>query len=129
MKRVVLTIGCVVGLAGFRVDAGRPLIVDDAYAADPHTFELEAGIAYFRTDTPHSYDIPFGLTYGLMPAVEIGVGFGGRIETREDIFDFKQSDGGLGDLVVGAKWNPLSEERWFCSHALAFAAKYSLQVS
>jgi hypothetical protein len=123
MKRLWLAAGWVVGAIAFSVQAGRPLVVDDAYAVDPQTFELEAGVAYFRTDSPHSYDIPFGLTYGLVRTLEIGAGFGGRIETREDIFGFQDADGGLGDLVVGAKWNPLSEARWFFSHALVFASK------
>ncbi len=102
---------------------GRPLVVDDAYAVDPQTFELEAGVSYFRTDSPHTYNIPFGLTYGLVRTIEIGAGFGGRIEAREDVLDFKESQGGVGDLVVGTKWNPLAEDRWFFSHALAFASK------
>jgi hypothetical protein len=104
--------------------AGRPLIVDDAYPVDPQTFEFEAGISYFRTDSPHSYDVPFGLTYGLVRTLEIGVGFGGRIEAREDVFEFQESDGGLGDLVTGAKWNPLSADQWFFDHAVGFSVKF-----
>ncbi len=104
--------------------AGRPLIVDDAHPVDPQTFELEAGVSYFRTDSPHSYDVPFGLTYGLVQTLEIGVGFGGRIEAREDAFEFQESDGGLGDLVAGAKWNPLSAGRWFFDHSLVFVTKF-----
>lgn len=104
--------------------AGRPLVVDDAYAVDPQTFELEAAVSYFRTDSPHTWDVPFGLTYGVVRTLEVGAGFGGRIEAREDTFNFQESDGGLGDLVVGTKWNPLSEERWFVSHALVFVTKF-----
>jgi hypothetical protein len=103
--------------------AGRPLLVDDAYAVDPRTFELEAGLTYLRTDSPHTYDIPFGLTYGLVRTLEVGAGFGGRIEAREEVFDFRESAGGMGDLVLGAKWNFWSEERGFASQALAFASK------
>jgi hypothetical protein len=91
---------------------------------DPQTFELEAGAVYFHKDGSHSYEIPFGLTYGLVRTVEIGVGSGGLIEMREAALDFEESDGGLGDLVAGIKWNPLSEGQWFFSQALAFAVKF-----
>lgn len=103
--------------------AGRPLVVDDAAAVDPQTFELEVGVNYFRTDTPHNYDFPIGLTYGLVRSLEIGAGFGGRIEAEEHMFDLENSHSGLGDLVLGAKWNPLSEPEWFLSQALVFTAK------
>lgn len=123
MKLRPMIIGLAAMGASAMVYAGRPLIVDDAYALDPQTFELEAGATYFRDDTPNNYDIPIALTYGLVRTLEVGAGFGGRIQAREDVFDLEEADGGLADLVLGAKWNPLSEARWCLSQALVLAVK------
>jgi len=111
-------------LVGQSLVAGRPLVVDDAWAVEPGVVEFEAGVAYLRTDTPHSYDIPLALTAGVLPDLEVGIGFGGVIEVREDVLSFHQADGGLGDLTAGLKWNPLSADRWFADHALAFGVKF-----
>jgi hypothetical protein len=105
------------------VRAGRPLTVDDAEPVAPGQFELEAGVLYEDNSGVHHYETPFSLAYGLVPTLEVGLGFGGQIEQREELQDAWSTEAGLGDLTLGAKWNPLSEEKYWASQALSFAVK------
>ncbi len=109
--------------------AGRPLAVDDADPVDRGQFESEAGASYeYDSDCKH-WDFPFGLTYGLVPGVEVGVGFGGQLEERtefhvEDGRDKCIREHGIGDLVVGAKWQVMESCPLGARHALAGSAKF-----
>jgi hypothetical protein len=95
-------------MSGFAV-AGRPLTIDDADPVDPGQCEFETGAAYEHASDCKHWDFPFGLTYGLVPSVEVGVGFGGQFEERTELLAASGEEAcfpehGVGDLVVGAKW-------------------------
>lgn len=97
--------------------AGRPLVVDDADPVDFHQFEFEAGVAYEYDSGSKFWEFPFGLTYGLFPAVEAGVGFGG-------LCDEAQSEIGIGDLSVGAKWQVAKSCPLGARHAVVPSVKF-----
>ena len=59
----------------------------------------------------------------MVNTLEVGVGFGGLVEEREELLGERVTKSGLGDLVLGAKWNPIPEDRGWASHALAFTLK------
>lgn len=102
--------------------AGRPLTTDDAGTVAPGEFEFEAGAVWHRDSGFDDIEFPFGVTAGLLPTLEAGIGFGSAIQEREEATSTKIISG-LGDLALGAKWNPLAEERYWVSHALSFTAK------
>jgi hypothetical protein len=101
---------------------GRPLAIDDAGTVAPGDFEIEAGLNLHRDGGLHEYEFPFGLTAGLLPTLDAGLGFGSQIQERQEIGGSTTS--GIGDLALGAKWNPLPEETCWASHALAFTVKF-----
>lgn len=113
-------------LAGGTAWAGRPLAVDDA---DPvGQFEFEAGVGYVHDSNCDHLDVPFGLTCGLLPNVEIGIGFGGQFEERTEVLDetgteCKVNGHGIGDLTVGAKWQFLGESTWLPRQAIVPSVK------
>ena len=109
--------------------AGRPLAVDDADPVDPGVFEFEAGVGYVRDTDYHHWDFPVGLTYGLVPSVEAGIGFGGQFEERLERIDEEGctkdvNESGTGDLVLGAKWQFLGESPCCPRQALVGAVKF-----
>ena len=85
----VLRVGFVVGVVSMAsiALAGRPLAIDDADPVDPGQFEFEAGAAYEHDSDCKHWDFPFGLTYGLVPSVEVGAGFGGQFEERTEVLE------------------------------------------
>ena len=108
--------------------AGRPLAIDDADPVDPAQFEFEAGAAYEHDSDCTHWDFPFGLTYGLFPRVEMGVGFGGQFEERTELLAESGEEEcvrehGVGDLVVGAKWQGIESCPLGARHALAASVK------
>lgn len=103
--------------------AGRPLTVDDAAPVAPGWLELELGGRYDAAVHVDHYDIPAGLTVGVLSTLEVGLGIGGQIENREQELGVSEIESGVGDLVLGAKWNPLPEEKYWASHALAIGLK------
>lgn len=109
--------------------AGRPLAIDDADPADPGQFEFEAGTAYEHDSKCKHWDLPFGLTYGLVPSVEMGVGFGGQFEERAEVLEgtgaeTTRNESGIGDLNVGAKWQFVEFCPLGARHALAASVKF-----
>lgn len=105
------------------VHAGRPLTVDDAAPVAPGLCEIElGGRGIFDAAIDH-YDFPIGLAVGVIPTLELGLGFGGQIENREEELGRDVVESGFGDLVLGAKWNPLSEVEWWACHALSLGLK------
>jgi hypothetical protein len=104
------------------------LTVDDADPVEPGLFEAEAGVAYSRDPACRHWDMPLGLTYGALPDVEIGFGFGGQYETRDEWLEEKSQarhvhENGFGDLFLAAKWQFLKEGAWLPRQALVPSAK------
>lgn len=123
--RVVL--GALLGLpvvTALPVLAGRPLAIDDAEPAAPGRFELEAGLGYVGDHTTHHFDFPLGLTYSLLPRLEVALALGGQMEEREEMLGEKEVVTGLGDLILGAKAKVLTANRFWADQALSFAAKF-----
>jgi hypothetical protein len=109
--------------------AGRPLAIDDADPVDPRQFEIEAGTAYEQSSDCKHWDFPFGLTYGLFPRIEMGVGFGGQFEKRTELLAESGAEEcvrehGVGDLGVGAKWQFIPSCPLGARHALVPSVKF-----
>jgi hypothetical protein len=119
MKRVLVGI-----LLAGTAHAGRPLVVDDAGTVEVRHFEWEAGWGFVRDGATKHGDFPVSLTYGVTQKLEAGVGFGGQIERLMDAAGQQKSESDWGDLFLGAKWNPLSADRWWAEHAVAFTVKF-----
>lgn len=125
---VAAVLSGVLACAGGAV-AGRPLTIDDADPAAPGQFEFESGALYAHDDDCRHWDLPFGLTYGLVPGVEAGVGFGGQFEERTEVLEAAgtaqtRDESGIGDLTVGAKWQFSESCPLGARHALAASAKF-----
>jgi hypothetical protein len=108
--------------------AGRPLAIDDADPVDPGQFEFDAGAAYEHDSDCTHWDVPFGLTYGLVPSFEVGIGFGGQMEERTEFHEDNETEQcirehGIGDLVVGAKWQFMESCPLGARHALVPSVK------
>lgn len=119
---------CVISIAAGVVWAGRPLVIDDADPVEVGNYEVEAGIAHERSPNCKHWDYPFGVTAGLFPGLEAGVGFGGQLEERTARVEesgAEQCDRvhGIGDLVIGAKWQAIKECPLGARHALAVTMK------
>lgn len=104
------------------IHAGRPLATDDADTVAPGDFEFEAGGTWHRDSGTADFESPFGVTAGLLPTLEAGIGFGSQIQEREEATG-TDTISGIGDLALGLKWHPLPGERYWASHAVAFALK------
>jgi len=108
--------------AATQLHAGRPLITDDAGTVSPGDFEFEAGVTWHRDSQVDDFELPFSVTAGLFSTLEAGIGFGSAIQERYEAAGTEVISG-VGDLALGAKWNPLPEDRYWASHALAFTTK------
>lgn len=109
--------------------AGRPLAIDDADPVAPGQFEFEAGAAYEHASDCKHWDVPFGLTYGLVPSIEVGVGFGGQFEERTEVLEDSDTEHcirehGIGDLNMGGKWQFIESCPLGARHALAASVKF-----
>jgi hypothetical protein len=104
------------------------LAIDDADPADVGQFEFEAGAAYEHDSDCKHWDVPFGLTYGVIRSVEIGVGFGGQFEERTERLDDGREEctreHGIGDLTLGAKWQFLESCPLGARHAIVPSVKF-----
>lgn len=108
--------------------AGRPLNIDDADPVDTGTFEFEAGALYEHESRCKHWDSPFGLTYGLLPGLEAGLGFGGQLERRTEFHEESGTEHsaheyGFGDLAMAAKWQLIEACPLGARHALAPSVK------
>ena len=118
------------GLCGpSRAWAGRPLAMDDADPLDPGQFEFEAGADYGHDSDCKHWDFPLGLTYGVVPSLEMGAGFGGQFEERMEVLEDtgteeRHAESGMGDLCLAAKWRFLSSCPLGARHALAPSVKF-----
>ncbi len=102
--------------------AGRPLAIDDADPVEKGMFEFEAGLAYERDPGTTHWELPFGLTYGLVRNVEVGFAFCGQMERRKE-FAGTMHESGIGDLEMGAKWLFLESCPLGAQHALVPGVK------
>ncbi|MFZ4397590.1 MAG: transporter [Kiritimatiellia bacterium] len=123
----VAAVAGVVSMASIAL-AGRPLAIDDADPVDPGQFEFEAGAAYEHDSECKHWDFPFGLTYGLVRSVEVGIGFGGQLEERTDHDENSGTEQcvrehGVGDLNIGAKWQFMEACPLGVRHALVPSVK------
>lgn len=108
--------------------AGRPLAIDDADPVDPGCIEAEAGAQYEYDDARTCWEFPFGLTFGALPGLEVGAGFGGQFEERTEHLAHRDRgatvhEHGVGDLALGAKWQFLPSCPLGARHALAPSVK------
>lgn len=102
---------------------GRPLFIDDAETVGRSVWEVEGGITYWSDPGRDHMDFPFAVTYGVLPALEFGLGFGGQLEQRIEQEGADSHVGGLGDLVIAGKWKFLAERAFSPAQALAMTVK------
>jgi Putative MetA-pathway of phenol degradation len=122
---------CIVAYLGclpYGALAGRPLMIDDADPVEPGRYEVEAGLAYERSPGCKHWDYPFGVTAGLFPGLEAGLGFGGQLEERTERVEGSGSAQcdrvhSIGDLIIGAKWQVVKECPLGGRHALVLTMK------
>lgn len=103
---------------------GRPLTVDDAFPVSPGTLEFDGGVGYVKDSSTHDFDFPMELTYGLVSNLDLSVSSGGVIEEREETVGRHQAVGGPADLVVGSKWNLLTQKQAGAAFALSGSVKF-----
>ena len=101
----------------------RPLTVNDAAPLDWRKWQVELGIGYREDPGSWHFDFPVALTYGLVPGLEIGAGFGGQINERAETEIETIRETGLGDFVFGAKWELVAEHGWLPAQALSPVVK------
>lgn len=112
--------------------AGRPLAVDDADPVAQGQFELEAGLSCeFDKDLEH-WSFPLGIAFGVLPDIEIGLGFGWQTEKRDidEVWIYLKNPGeqteteqSVDDLVLAAKWQFIKECPIGARHAFYGAVK------
>lgn len=115
-------------LASTTAWAGRPLTIDDADPVGFRQFEFEAGVGYFHALDCRHWELPLSLTYGLLPGLEFGLGFGGAFEERTESLgetgrEARIHASGLGDVIFAAKWRFLDEASWLPRQAMVAAVK------
>ncbi len=109
--------------------AGRPLAVDDADPAGRGECEIEAGALYERAGAERHWEYPFGVACGLGYGVELGLGFGGQLDERceqsgEARGVRRHTEDGVGDLVLGLKWQFAEGRGAWPRQALAPSVKF-----
>ncbi|MBU0715039.1 MAG: transporter [Verrucomicrobia bacterium] len=109
--------------------AARPLIIDDADPLDFKKFKAEGGAYYEKDSGCKHWDFPFGVAAGVFPSLELGAGFGGQFEERTEIDEKSgdectNSENGIGDLTLVAKWQFLGETTWLPRQAIVPAVKF-----
>ena len=114
-------------LVPFSAYAGRPLTIDDADPVALGTFELEAGIAYAHASDCRHIEYPVGLAYGLIPQLELSVGYGAQSEKRRTGTGSWEHASSESDTMLGAKWRVL-QETTYCPR-LALAAALTLPTA
>ncbi|MCC6580773.1 MAG: transporter [Phycisphaeraceae bacterium] len=110
-------------LLAMPVWAGRPLETDDSDPVEQGHFEVEAGFAYERDGHDNHYEAPMGLTFGLLPRMEIGVGFGGVMEQRES--DSRNVES-FSDIELGGKLKLLDQDTAWFDQAVAASVNLPL---
>lgn len=103
--------------------AGRPLSTNDAEPLGKGEWELELAIAHVNEPDCRHVDVPVALIYGLIPRLEVAVGFGGQFEEKENGGGRTAFEESLSDLTLGFKWLVLDRDKVFFDHALAGGIK------
>lgn len=98
--------------------AARPLETDDAGTVDPGFVEVELSTAYQDDPGSEAWEIPVGIKTGIFPGLDVGLGFGWQRVTEAG-----NTESGITDLELGAKWNFLSETNALPSLSLTAAVK------
>lgn len=98
--------------------AGRPLHTSDADPVEPKHFEFKAAVEYLAEDDCRHFDFPLELNYGLVPRLEVGIGFGGQFEDRDGEDGQTVQEEGLADIALAFKWRILDEKTAIFSQAL-----------
>ena len=108
--------------------AARPLAIDDAGTIDANTFELTLGSAAEGESGFTHWDFPAELAYGVLPSVQMSIGFGGQLEKRTETLAHGATStdrvSGIGDVSVGGKWQFLSACPLGASHTLSASVKF-----
>ena len=122
--------GLFIGILSISISAlaGRPLAVDDADPLECGQFQFDIGTAYEKDAGYKHWDVPFGLTYGLAPRLDVGAAFGGQFEERTELSEDTgrqrtENETDVGDLSLGAKWQAVESCPLGARHALAAAVK------
>lgn len=97
---------------GAAAHATFPLVTDEADTQDPGTLQIEAGASYETGSEYHHYDVPIALTYGVIPRVDVAVGFGNQFEERTLDDGTTEKVNGIDDLSVAMKWMFLDESMY-----------------
>lgn len=118
----------VLGAAGMSF-AARPLIVDDADPLAFKQFKIEGGAWYEKDSSCKHWDFPFAVGAGILPTLELDLGFGGQFEELTEIDEDSggeciNTENGIGDLAIAAKWQFLEETTWIPRQAIVPAVKF-----
>lgn len=108
--------------------AARPLSIDDADPLGFQQYKIEAGGWYEKNDGCHKWNWPIVLGYGLVPNLEVNLGLGGTFQQLTEIdekgVECLNSESGMGDLTLSAKWQFLSETTWLPRQAIVPQVKF-----
>ncbi len=127
-RRFLLSAVLAVG-AGQAAYAARPLIIDDADPLEFKQFKIEGGAFYEKDSGCKHWDFPFAAGAGIIPTVELGLGFGGQFEELTEIDEGNgrecvNTENGIGDLGLNLKWKFLEETTWIPRQAIVPAVKF-----
>ncbi|HEX2971279.1 MAG TPA: transporter [Tepidisphaeraceae bacterium] len=120
MKRAWLVLVGTVLLAG-KVQAGRPLVVDDAEPVEYRKSQIEAGVDYIADSETRSFASPVTFTYGVVPRLELAVGSAWLWEHRDEAVDVDENVNGIGNVAVGGKWKIIDQETFLADQGLGFS--------
>jgi hypothetical protein len=119
--QVILSAG-LLGAAGTAL-ATRPLAIDDADPTPVGQCQLTAGVGLEHAGACQDWDYPFGVAYGLVSNLEVSASFGASRAELDDGTGRNTHKFGVGDLLLGAKWQFLSETDWLPRQTLEPAVK------
>ena len=122
MCRMIMGIG-LLSAANVSI-AGRPLNVNDIEPVEAGKWQIEAGGAYRHDSGCEHFDSPLSLAYGVVPGIDVGVGFGGQFEERAETHGPTCRENGLGDLTIYPRWKYLEQSRFLPGQAVSFTAKF-----
>lgn len=106
---------------------GRPLSTDDADPIDVGQVQAEIGVPFERYETAHHVELPFAITCGVVRDVQITAGFGGILERRTEVVggtEMSETESGIGDFVVTAKWQFFGGSGWVPRQAVVPTVKF-----
>jgi len=105
-------------LVGSSTFAARPLETADAGTVDPGCVEVELGAAFSSDSAEEAWETGFGIKTGLLPGLDVGLGFGWQRVSAGG-----RSDSGVTDTEIGVKWNVLSETNGRPAFSITVAVK------